>query len=444
MSQSRLIVLLAACLTVWSCSSDLNNPGGIIPPEDLLNSVHTDTTTIHAYFERDDTIRSDGWSRVLLGSYNDPVLGPTSSSFYTTLNVASKQTAFGPGAVVDSVVLRLPADGAYGDLSKFNSYQIAEVFEVTEQIPIVSLTDNTEEGYNSHNSFAYNPIPLGAEGFAPQFFPYKSEGKQFRIRLNNSFGERFLNADSIMPGQVNLLCKGLFVRISPSVSAGQSAGQGAICYFSIMNSNARVSIHFHNDAGPNKELRLITNGTGNAHFSVFNHNYSPVITSQIGDTSYAGTSLYMQSMEGLRVKLKFPYLLNYVDTQKIILNKAELIIPIDAMEDLSKYPVAPNILAYTLTNGLIDPFPDFPYQYYDSKYDAVNRQYRIVITQFLQQIITGEVPNDGIYLKLCGPAITTGTPQLIDATDAYRAVINSPTHSTLPLKLNLVYTRVDT
>jgi hypothetical protein len=129
----------------------------------------------------------------------------------------------------------------------------------------------------------------------------------------------------------------------------------------------------------------------------------------------------------------------------VILHKAELIIPVDFAQDLIKYPVAPNILPYNLSGeGLIQVFSDFPYGYFDSKYDPVAKQYRVLITQYLQQVLTGEKQNLPIYLKFTGGFLTQYFPKLVDASDAYRAVINSPDHATLPMKLNLTYTRVYT
>jgi len=438
-------VLFLACITLWNCSSEYNNPGGIIPPEDLLNAVHTDSTTITAFFEREDTIRTDGSDRGLLGSYFDPVFGRTTAGFYTTLNVLQK---FKPGLtpIVDSVVLCLRHDGDYGDVTKFNGYQVAEVFEVAQEIPI---PDTSSDGYTAYSSFPLHPVPLAVQGFAPKYFAYKNEGTQLRIRMNNSFGERFLNQDSLMPGSIDNICKGLYVRISPQITQSQAPGQGAISYFRLTNDLSRVSVYYHTSTATSAELRLVTSGSGNVHFNVFGHDYvssvEPTFYSRLLDSTISGPNLYMQSLGGLRLKLKFPHLMNYVDTQKVILHKAELIIPVDIGQDLSKYPVAPNILPYVITSeGLIRVFDDFPYGYYDSYYDATNRQFRVVITQYLQDVLTGQVSNSGIYLKLSGGFYDQYRPLLVDATAAYRAVISSPEHPTLPMKLNLTYTPVYT
>lgn len=429
-------IILVLSLLLHSCAEDFNNPGGIIPPEDLLNAIYTDTTTIRAYIEKDDTVFTHSSYRGLLGSYYDPVFGKTTSSFYTTVNTSFNQVILGGNRIVDSVFLVLRADGVYGDATKFNSYQVAEVFEVTQEIPIPGATD---DGYSSYNSFFTNPIPIGIKGFAPQFYPYGNEPAQLRIPINNSIGQRFLVLDTIKPDTIKYFLNGLYVRISPTTTADQSVKQGGICYFNLSSDISKLVIYFHSDATAKGQINLVTSGTNNVHFSVYNHDFNsstdPDFLTKLNDTTdTTGDYLYLQSIQGIRTKVLLPYFLNYVDTQKVILNKAELIIPIDINQDLTLYPPSSNVMNYRYNDdGLIQLFPDLPYAYYDSFYDPVNQQFRVVITQYLQKVLTGEYPNDGFYLD-----IPIGNKN----TDAYRVVIHSPEHPTAPMKLNLVYTRI--
>lgn len=428
-------------LFCWSCSDELDNPGNIIPPEDLLNAVFTDTCTVTAFIEKDDTVRTDNVDRAMLGSYYDPVFGRTSAAFYTTLNINQKiNNRQDLHPMVDSVVLCLRFDGAYGDVSKYNGYQVAEVFEVTQEIPLPTISD---PGYHSYNSFSYNPVPLGVHGFAPQFFPYKNEPSQMRIRLNNDFGQRFIQLDSLSPDTIVHFCKGLFVRISPMVTGGQSPGQGAISYFKLGSDVSRVSIYFHNDdTQPNQtppEIRLSMNGK-NVHFTVFNHdNYAsadPGLITKLNDTTdTSGQFLYLQSIQGLRIKVKFPTIQGLVsDTQKVIINKAELLLPVDISQNTVLYPMAASITTYRLDeDGDPVALPDNGYAYWDSFYDGTNKRYRFGLAQYIQQVLSGEIPNNGFYVDIKGE---------FKSYDAYRMVLHSVNHLTNPIKLNLTYTRI--
>lgn len=440
MTKQNLLYILLFSMALAGCSGEYDNPGGIIPPEDLLNAIYTDTTSIKAHIEKDDTVYTSTSNRGMLGSYYDPVFGRTSSSFFTTFNTGYNQILSGGQGIVDSVVLVLRADGVYGDATKYNSYQVAEVYEVTDKIPVPGDDDNGYSSYNL-NDFHYNPVPIGVQGFAPQFFTFNNEPAQLRIRLNNSIGERFMQLDTIKPDTIQHFLKGIYVKISDNTINSQAPKQGAICYFNLASDVSKIVIYLHTPSIPTSfPLNLVSSGSGNVHFSVYKHQFNtstdPGFSTKLSDTTDASVQyLYAQSLQGIRTHIRFPGLMNLIDTQSVIINKAELIIPVDDInQDLTLYPPSANILTYRYTDdGLIQPFTDLSYSYYDSYYDSDNKQFRVVITQYLQKIISGDIPNDGFYLD-----IPIGNKN----TDAYRVVFHSPQHATRPMKLNLIYTRI--
>lgn len=432
-----IILILSFFLTgTYSCEDNTNTDPGIIPPEDLLNAVFSDTTTIRAYTVYDDTVRTDNARYAALGSYYDPVFGLTTASFFTTVNVAQKYENFGTNPVFDSIVLILRFRGTYGDAKKLNGYMIAEVFEVTQDIPADS------SGYNSFTSISYNPVPLAIKGFVPIFTSFANEGTQFRIKLNNAFGQQFLNLDSLTANNVRSLIKGLHVRISPQTTAIQAPGQGAIVFFDLLSEVSRLAVYFHNDENPEGlELKMITTGSSNIRFNKFNHDYAGTAAADLiaqlnNPDDPAATRLFLQSGQGLRVKLEFPHILNYAANQKIIINKAELIVPADDATDYFLYPAPLNLVNYTLnSDGSYNLVDDFQFSYYDSFWDDINKQFKIRITQHIQQIIDGTYNVDALYLD---------TPILSKNTDVNRVVVFGPKHPLRPLKLHLVYTPVQT
>ncbi len=429
-----LFTLLVAA--IYSCEDNTNTDPGIIPPEDLLNAIYSDTTTIRAYTVYDDTIRTDNARYAALGSYYDPEFGRTTASFFTTFNVAQKYENFGTNPVFDSIVLVLRFRGTYGDAKKLNGYMIAEVFEVTQDIPAES------SGYNSYSQISYNPIPLATQGFVPIFTSFANQGTQLRIKLNNAFGQRFLNADSLTANNVKNLIKGLYVRISPQTTANQAPGQGAIVFFDLISEVSRLAIHFHNDQNPEGlEMKLITTGSSNVRFNRFTHDYaasgaSDLVTQLNNPGNPTASRLFLQSGQGLRVKIEFPYLLNYTTDKKIIINKAELIIPADELTDYFLYPAPFNLVTYTLNDdGSYNLVDDFQFNYYDSFWDDINKQFKIRITQHVQQIINGKYNVNAMFLD---------TPILSKNTDVNRVVVFGPNHPIRPMKLHLVYTPVQT
>ena len=98
----------------------------------------------------EDSIISDNASNVLLGSYNDPLFGEFSSSFYTQLRLAGVDPNFGDPSsiVIDSFVLGWSTSDIMG-----NGRQTFEVYELNESLSI----DST---YYSFNTVGHNGINL--------------------------------------------------------------------------------------------------------------------------------------------------------------------------------------------------------------------------------------------------------------------------------------------
>ncbi|MBE2245848.1 MAG: DUF4270 family protein [Candidatus Competibacteraceae bacterium] len=435
MKGNRLIVLMFSVWFFSSCQLNENPDPGVIPPEDLLNAQYSDTTQIVASVLYDDTVRTDNAIYYTVGSNYDPVFGKTRAAFYTTVNVAQSYNSFGSNPVLDSVVLILRFRGTYGDAAKLNGYQTIEVFELQDDLPV----DSTE--HNSFTPITYYPTPLATQGFVPIFVSYPGQGTQMRIRLNQTFGQRFLNADSLTASNIRSLIKGFYVRIAPWVTQGQTQGQGAIVFFDLRSEVSRLSVYFHNDQNPGGlEIKMLTTGSGNERFNEFSHDYSfasSELATKLSDPNdQTVDKLFLQSGQGLRIKLGFPNLMNYATNQKIIINKAELIIPVDESQDYQHYPAPLNITSYTLnadrTYNLTD---DFQFTYYDSFYDEVKKQYRVLLTQHFQQIMNGEYPVDELYID---------APILSKNTDVNRVVLHGPNHPLRPMKLHLVYTPIQT
>jgi len=432
--------IIGVFITLVSCDTNPDPNDGVISVNDSLQLTFTDTTTLIAHIVQDDTIRTDNTDRGLLGSYHDPIFGRTTSSFYSTFT-SSQTFVSNPNYILDSVILTLRADGGYGDLSKFTGYQVLQVFEVTEDIVAPPSI-----GYNSTDSFNCAPIPLATFGFAPQFFAQGSEPASLRIKLNTSFGNRFFNNDTINAINLQEYVKGLYVRIDPSIYNIQGIGNGGIVYFKLNSDVSSLKVHYHEcptctTAAEKKVLKFPMSSSANKRINIFRHNYNnadAAFMAKLNDTTntIASDKLYLQALQGIRVKVKMPYIKSYSDSGDVIINRAEFIIPVDESQNYQLYKEPANIMAYTLnSSGQVRLMDDIFFVYYDSFYNSVTKEYKIVLTQYLQQVLNGgNVPAE-FYFDI---------PVLAKNTDAFRLVINSPEHLTKPMKLNLTYTRIPT
>src|SRR5437868_4395760 len=132
----RHILFFAIVIFAFSCKkktpADIGLP--LLPGEDLLNALFTDSTTLVAHTVKDDSLNTKNVNPVLLGNINDPIFGITKSSLFTQLSLSKANPDFGTNPVLDSAVLSLvySVSGTtiqhYGNLTpqKFDVYELTE------------------------------------------------------------------------------------------------------------------------------------------------------------------------------------------------------------------------------------------------------------------------------------------------------------------------------
>ena len=91
-----LIVLLSAC------TKELTPIGiDLLPGDQLLKMGYTDTATIIAYSEPEDSVYTQKLNYAMVGSIYDPVFGKTDASFYSKLLITTTRVRFGTDHVYD-------------------------------------------------------------------------------------------------------------------------------------------------------------------------------------------------------------------------------------------------------------------------------------------------------------------------------------------------------
>ena len=142
---SRILFLfLFMSVALISCKKKEYQLGSdLIDQNSLLEGTSVDTFDILSYSIIEDSVISDNASNVLLGSYNDPLFGAFSSSFYTQLRLASADPNFADPStiVIDSFVIGLEYLGYYGELDD----QTFEVYQLDESLSI----DSTYYSFNT-------------------------------------------------------------------------------------------------------------------------------------------------------------------------------------------------------------------------------------------------------------------------------------------------------
>lgn len=402
------------------------------PTGDQLNVLHTDTLSLITYTTKEDSIRSDETSYGLLGSYLDPVFGLHSASFYTQLRLSSNNANFGVSPVADSVVLTLVYKAVYGDTL---TPQTVNVYELDDKI-------YRDSSYFSNTSFSASTL-LGSKTFIPT--PKDSvlvdgvkKAPHLRIKLNPLVAQKFINesGSTNLSDNTNFLefFKGLYVTTTPVGS------NGAIISFDLLNSLSQMTLYYKNSDSDSLKYNFVINENC-ARVNHYEHNNyfqaSSYLQSQVilGDTAKGDSILYLQSMGGLKVKIKYPYLMNLVSSGKIAINKAELIVKLDNT-DLTETKFAPpaQLTLIEEKDGKIRYIVD-QYEgtnYFGGSFDVAKYEYHFNIARHLQQILNGDKENLGLSLVVW----TANRPNT-----ANRVMLNGSKRSD-PLRLSITYTKL--
>ena len=162
------------------------------------------------------------------------------------------------------------------------------------------------------------------------------------------------------------------------------------------------------------------------YFNHFDHDYtqgSPEFVSQVLDNQEAlgQSTLYLQTMGGVRAKVYFPNLGHWTDTLEgchLVVNEAKLVLPAYTALIDSVYKAPQNYLLVGFSSDTTTYLlPDYieGSAFFDGTYHSSKQAVHFRITEYLQSMIDGKRDNLGLSLGINGAAY-----------NATRYVINGP------------------
>lgn len=424
------IFFLAMACVVISCNDPDIIGLEVQPVNDKFNLFYNDTCRVIAYTVTEDSVRTDKTLLNLLGNYNDPLFGRTSASIYTQVRISSNNVDFGSSPVADSLVLTLAYNGYYGKLRKLN----IKVFEVLDDFykdtayysNKILNTGNTPLANVSVVPAPSDSLTINGEKLAPHL----------RIKLSGTLAQKFLNESTT----VNLSDNEHFVQFFKGIYITSSLvnTEGAILYFDLLSALSQMTLYYKNDADDSLKFNFVINDYC-ARFNSFDHynfqDADPYLKQQInGDTVLGDSLLYLQAMSGLKVKIALPDYKNLFADGKTVLNKAELIIPIEEDITTASYSIPPKLALVRITEEgeiayIIDQYEGE--SHFRGIYDEDNKQYTFTITRHLQNIILDNIKDYGLYLMISGAAVNAG-----------RIYLKGSRRSDVKMKLKLTYTKL--
>ena len=428
-------------LAFASCKKSPETIGNnLISDNNYIGVYHTDTTKIicHSYF---DSIATSHATSALLGATKDPVFGQTEAGFYTQFRPSVAGQSFGNNPVMDSLVLQLCISGYYGDTTLM---QTVHAYALTDSLMVdstyYSYSSVATENIDHANSHHFCPHPrtkvhiIGTDTVTQPVI---------RVPLSQELGNYLMTLDTTAYSRPDLFkqhFKGLYLTCEP-VSMN-----GAISYINLTNNTySLLQLYYHDAATPDKPMRYNFYVTSSdAYFNHFDHDYSqgsPEFVSQLIDEQEAlgQSSIYLQTMGGVRAWVKFPNLNYWTDSLEgchLVVNEAKLILPASSMMTDSVFKAPTNfILLGFKADSTTYLLPDY-YEgsgYFGGTYSASNQAVTFRITEYLQSIIMEEKDNIGLCLGINGAAY-----------NASRLVINGPDSNEIEkMRLEVTYSIVN-
>lgn len=387
---TALVLLIIVALT--QCTRPEQDLGLNLQPEgDLLNVFQTDTVTLHAFTEVEDTLQTDELSQSLLGNTIDPVTGGIRTSFYTQVRLAAPDIDFGSNAVCDSIVLSLKYTGqTFGTLipQYFGVYEISEALDQS-----LTYSSNRDFQLIGANLADFTRQPLAIAPTRRLVVGGDSVNPQLRIPLQIALGERLLTADeSVYSTNAGWLeyFKGLYV-YSQSID-------GAVINVDLVDVESRLRLYYRNDTDTlfyDYNINSLC-----ARSNRFDHSFANEMAGITADNPLDGSSrMVVQGAAALKARIELPHIDDFAAERRVI-NKAELIVPLAETPDGRSTPI-PQM--FVLTENESGQAIGLPGQLSTTieiggRFNAQTNQYRFNITRWFQDYINGNQAVKRLFL----------------------------------------------
>ena len=431
-------VLLFALALTSGCHKPEDDLGlDVLPPESALGTVVIDTTHITAWTILPEPGKTSALSRNVVGTYLDPDFGLVSTGLVTQVRLSTNNvgdSTVSNTLVCDSLVLSLAYDATnygYGnrDAQGFRVFRITEDLSLDTVYQGDNVPDNDANDLvgGTRSSFAIDPFQgpiIGGDTLSPQLrIPLKKE-------LGEELLDRFGHAELAENTTFLNYFKGLMV--GPNADASIPYQQAAL-YFNLLNPDSKLTLYYHSPTDTTSFDFIINTSSVRYTISRFEHDRAlqPGLPLALSDTTQGQQHIYLQALGGLRGELRFPGLENYATAGLGALAKAELILPIEG----NYFPLyAPPSQVFVFMKDEEGNDASIPDQVPTSNqvggfYDAEEKAYRLVITQWLQGVISGTYPNTG----LC---VLSGS----NGVSVNRAILAGPENQAERMRLRLTFT----
>jgi len=388
--------LLIAIITIAiSCQEDAKVGLGFLPDSDALNFTINDTSTIKVTTVLDDSLATGSPSKFLLGVYDDPIFGRTKAEFATQLilNSASQVLpSYSFNGVADSLVVYLALDS-------INNANIYGNSDESFQINVYKL----KKALHSYDAFYSNDLQekyksdelLGTTTFNPK------TDKKIAIKLNHTLAQNFMDrANYYFNINDTLTFQQTFYGLYFSVVS--NGNNSAIARISPTMSTTKMTFYYIPELSDTTYTYDFLINSSCVSFNLFKHEYeNTTIENAVSQTTTIDSVAYLQSMGGTRIKVEFPYLNEFKKYDKLVVNKAELVVKAAPQSSTFERFFRTNdlmaLVGYNKSKQLI-LLENYLSNSVYSGATYENGEYRFILTHEVQQMINNGTLGYDFYL----------------------------------------------
>ncbi|MCP2042909.1 DUF4270 domain-containing protein [Pontibacter sp. HSC-36F09] len=456
-SAARRLFLFFFSFAALTACEDPKDIGLELQDENLIGTEFTDTLTIRTgTVFQGDSIPAFRSQPPLLGQYVDPVLGKVRASTITEVALNGSSLNFGAGAKADSLVLTLDYSFKYADTLK------------AMQVNVHRLTGSFDErtSYFTTTPFPYDATPIGSKAFLPRIDTEKKENvttkttRLLKIKLSPELANEFM----AQSGQAGLAdqagFRNFFKGIALTVPEDANA---SIVGLTLSSTNSSLALHYTTAEGTAKQHNFLM-GTGNYFTQLSSDRTGTAVAALQADGSFipateTGGDSYVQAGTQLLSKITFPYLDKLKDLPgNLIINRAELIIPVKAASSTNNLPRPPQLALYETNSaneflkdisgtvrtvqvdGVNPLFTNYPALVASSRKNGVD-YYTMNVTSYLQGVMMGIKSNDGLMLgAVSAVSQSNGAATISPEVRPYRAIVTN--NEANPVRLLIYYSKL--
>ena len=381
----KIFIVIGVVSLLNGCVEVDKTLGLAFVPDNAMVAVEQAVFDVPIYTAKLDSVITSSTSVGSVGYLNHPEFGLFTAGSVFRMLPYTLGFDYGSTAILDSAVLTIYV----ATRTRLNNDVPANYTCTPQPLALYELDRdlayNTNYYNNSLKSNDYIPTPISEN------YTYTG-GDTIKIHLENSFANRLMIASEEERANDTLFLqkfKGFYLAADTS---GASAGDGGqVSYFDL--TTTYLTLTYHLTDNPDSACYFyyfIEQGTPN--FNVYEHGSSTLSNYDDPLPSPAAT-VYLEGLAGVKPYINFDQVKDSIvqlmqrerkDTSKLVINKAELVVPVD-------YPASSLDLCPTrLTLSYKDTSDNFSFltdTYFESFDGALNRslqQYSFNLTYYVQ------------------------------------------------------------